>query len=217
VSAPTQPWPDLGLTIVQIGQPAYPRRLEDLADSPEQLFVRGQLRPVERSVAIVGSRAASGNGVATAARLARELAAAGLAVVSGGAIGIDAAAHRGALEAGGITIAVLGCGLDIAYPARNRRLFAAICASGGALVSPYAMGVPPRGYHFVRRNRIIAGLADVVVVVEAGLASGALHTAMAARQYGRVLCATPHTPGCEQLIAEGAAIARSGGGGGGGP
>jgi DNA processing protein len=122
---------------------------------------------------------------------------------------VDAAAHRGALEVGGATVAVLGSGLDVAYPARNRPLFGEICDAGGALVSPFAAGMPPRPGCFVRRNRVIAAMADAVIVIEASLGSGSLHTAAAAHEYGRVLGAVPGTPGCEALIAQGAALATS--------
>jgi len=167
----------------------------------------GRLPAEARCVAIVGARAASGHAMAATRSLAEELAWAGIVVVSGGAIGIDAAAHRGALDAAGDTVAVMATGLDIAYPARNRPLFEEILSSGrGALISAFPAGVPPRRYRFVRRNRIIAGLADAVIVVEAGLASGALYTAAAARDYGRLLGALPGSPGCEALIAQGAAV-----------
>jgi DNA processing protein len=187
----------------------YPRRLGGLPDAPPNLYVRGVLEERPVAVAIVGARAASGHATATARALAAELAAGGALVVSGGAVGVDAAAHRGALDAGGATVAVLGSGLDVAYPARNRPLFGALCEAGGAVVSPFAPGVPPRPGCFVRRNRVIAGMVDLVVVIEANLGSGSLHTAEAARDYGRGLGAVPGTPGCEALIAQGAALVRS--------
>jgi DNA processing protein len=185
---------------------SYPRRLRDLSDAPDTLWLRGVLdeRPV--AVAIVGSRAASGDGMAIADGLASELAGIGALVVSGGAVGIDSAAHRGALRAGGSTVAVLGGGLEAPYPARNRPLFADIVSQGGGLVTPYPPGAPPRRFHFVRRNRVIAGMVDAVVVVEAALSSGAMHTAQAAVEYGRALCAVPASIGGEQLIARGAAV-----------
>lgn len=187
--------------------PRYPRRLAGAPDAPERLFVRGALPPENApAVAIVGARAASGHGVAMARALAADLAAAGAVVISGGAVGIDAAAHRGALAARGRTVAVLACGLDHPYPARNRPLFGDILAGGGAVVSPYQPGVPPRRFHFVRRNRIIAGMADAVIVIDASLASGALYTANAAVSLGRALGAAPGTAGCEALIAQGAAV-----------
>jgi DNA processing protein len=192
-------------SIVQ-GEPTYPRRLARVADAPERLFVRGTLADRPLAVAIVGARAASGYGMDVVESLARTLARAGHLVVSGGAVGIDAAAHAGALAGGGVTVAVFACGLDVAYPARHARLFADIVATGGGLATSFRPGVPPRRYHFVRRNRIIAGLVDVVIVAEAAFASGALYTAAAARDYGRVLGALPGTPGCEALIAQGAAV-----------
>lgn len=183
-----------------------------MPDAPAVLHVRGALpRPSEGAptVAIVGSRAASGWGMEAAERLGEAIAVAGGVVVSGGALGIDAAAHRGALAGGGATVAVLAAGLDHLYPARNRRLFAAI-ADTGALVTPYQLGTPVRRWQFVRRNRIIAGLADIVVVLEATVSSGSLYTAAAARDYGRLLGAMPGSPGCEALIAQGAAVVADG-------
>jgi len=188
-------------------QVGYPIGLGDAPDAPERLFVSGSLpAPDAPRVAIVGARAASANGMDAARTLAAELAGQGAVIVSGGAIGIDAAAHRGALDAGGRTVAVLANGIDAPYPARNRPLFEAIRSQGGALVSPFLPGTPPRRWQFVRRNRIIAAWADAVVVVEAESASGALYTARAALEFGRALGARPGTPGCEALIAQGAAV-----------
>jgi DNA processing protein len=132
------------------------------------------------------------------------LAVQGAEIVSGGAIGIDTAAHRGALDARRETVAVLGNGLDEPYPARNRPMFAEIVRSGGALLSPFAAGEPLARANFPRRNRVIAALADVVVVIEASVHSGSLYTASAARSYGRFLCACPGSPGTELLLAQGA-------------
>lgn len=182
---------------------SYPRRLRGLRDAPRRLHVRGTWREHALAVALVGARAASGRGVAMAEELAGSVAGAGGLVLSGGAIGIDGAAHRGALEADGATACVLAGGLEELYPARHRSLFAAI-AERGALVSSFAPETPPRRYQFVRRNRVIAGLADLVVVVEAERASGSLYTARAALEYGRRLAAVPGSAGCEALIAEGA-------------
>lgn len=160
-------------------------------------------------MAIVGARAASGRAVALAHELGSELAARGIEIVSGGAIGVDAAAHRGALDGGGRTIAVLASGLGAPYPARNLPLFDDIVALGGAVVTPYCDDVPPRRFHFVRRNRLIAALADAVVIVDASLSSGSLYTARAAVDLDRVLAAVPGAPGCDALIAQGAAVVES--------
>ena len=185
----------------------FPNRVRQDRRAPKKLFVRGALADDARPhVAIVGARAASGHAMATARDLAAQLARDGAVIVSGGATGVDAAAHRGALSAGGATVAVLGTGIDVVYPVVNRALFDEIADRGGALVTPFVPGSPPRGGHFVARNRIIAAMADLTIVVEAGLGSGALHTAQAAVDLGRGLGACSGTPGCEALIAQGAAV-----------
>lgn len=189
----------------------YPARLASVEDAPEVLYARGSWVEHERAVAIVGSRAASREGVERAHSLAAELGRQRTQIISGGAIGIDAAAHEGALDAGAHTAAVLACGLDSPYPARNRPLFAELQAAGGALLSPYPPGRPPRGFHFVRRNRVIAGMADAVVLVDCRPGSGAMHTAEAAWRLGRIVAAVPGSPGCEALIAQGAAVVEEAG------
>lgn len=188
---------------------AYPRRLREVSGAPACLHVRGVLQDRDCAVAIVGARAAEATAVERAHAIARELAGEGVAIVSGGAVGIDAAAHRGALDAGmdaGGTVAVLGCGIDVVYPEQHRELFDEIQARGGAVVSQFPPDAAPRGWHFARRNQTIAGLVDAVVVVGAGHGSGALQTARAAHRLGRVVCAVPGSPGCAALIAAGAAV-----------
>ncbi len=194
--------------IVDSLDPDFPVRLRGLAKTPDRLYVRsaGPAPDADRIVAIVGSRAASGHAMASARSLAAELGGEGAIIVSGGAIGIDTAAHRGALDARARTAVVLAGGLDAPYPTRNRPLFTEVVANDGALISAYAPGSPPKRYHFVERNRLIAGMADAVIVACAQLGSGALYTAAFAAEYGRVVAALPGTPGCEQLIARGAAV-----------
>jgi DNA processing protein len=186
--------------------PGYPEPLAGAFDAPETLHVRGVIPPLRPAVAIVGARAATGHGMARARELARDLAAGGALILSGGAVGIDAAAHAGALEAGAPTVAVLATGLDAPYPARHRPLFDEIVRRGGALVTPFQPRVPVRRWHFPRRNRVLAALADAVVIVEAAAGSGSLYTARAARDYGRVVAAFPGTAGAEALLAQGAAV-----------
>jgi DNA processing protein len=173
--------------------PEYPRLLRELHDPPPGLFVRGSA-PVELlqrpAVAIVGARACSAYGSQVARLLARELAAAGLVVISGLARGVDGEAHRGALEAGGLTVAVLGCGVDRDYPAAHAQLAARICEHG-LVLSEYAPGVEPAPWRFPARNRVIAGLAAATVVVEARERSGALITADFALEAGREVFAVP--------------------------
>ena len=173
--------------------PAFPPLLRAIHDPPPGLFLRGHndvellSRP---AVAIVGARACSGYGASAARMLARELARAGLVVVSGLARGIDAEAHRGALEAGGVTIAVLGCGIERDYPAAHAELARRIAASG-LIVAEYAPGVAPAPWRFPARNRIVAGLSAATVVVEARERSGALITADLALEEGREVFAVP--------------------------
>lgn len=174
--------------------------------------MRGQLVDAGRVIAIVGARAARTEDLEAAHALGRTLAAQGALVVSGGALGVDAAAHAGALHGSSpgqaATMAVLGSGLNVAYPEQNQPLFQDIHARGGALVSQFEPDAPPRNWHFVRRNATIAGMADAVVVIGADTRSGALHTARAARALGRLVGARPGSAGCEALIASGAALIR---------
>jgi DNA processing protein len=182
-----------GLRFVGRGEAAYPSLLRELHDPPPGLFLRGS-GPVEllgrHGVAIVGARACSSYGSQVARLLGRELAAAGLVVVSGLARGIDGEAHRGALESGGYTVAVLGCGVDRDYPAAHAQLAARI-AEEGLIVSEYAPGVEPAPWRFPARNRVIAGLSAATVVVEARERSGALITADFALEAGREVFAVP--------------------------
>ena len=198
------------VTSVQLTPGQLPRRLQALGWRSD-LRVRGTLHEGP-AVAIVGARAASRIGMDRAHALARHLAATGTHVVSGGALGIDGAAHRGALAAGpsgaGTTV-VLGSGLDRPYPDRHVPLFEAVLAAGGALVSQLDDDVEPRRATFVARNPLISALADAVIVVEAEAHSGSLHTAKAALKQGRLLAAWPGSRGCDRLLAAGAAIVES--------
>ncbi len=183
----------LGYRFLPRSDPAFPPLLRAIHDPPPGLFLRGRGEPEllrHVAVAVVGARACSGYGSSVAHGLARELAAAGLVVVSGLARGIDAAAHRGALAADGVTVAVLGCGIDRDYPAAHAELAGRI-AAGGLLVSEYAPGVEPAPWRFPARNRLIAGLCAATVVVEARERSGALITADLALEEGRDVFAVP--------------------------
>jgi DNA processing protein len=192
--------------------PEFPAQLRPLSDLPTRLWVRGALQPEDAlAIAIVGSRRATSHGLGLAERLAGDLAARGVTVVSGLARGIDSAAHRGALAAGGRTIAVLGGGVDRVYPPENRRLAAEVAARG-AVLSQFAPGMPALAHHFPIRNRLIAGLALGVVVVEAAEASGSLITAGHAGDLGRDVMAmpglagAPSSRGAHRLIRDGAAL-----------
>lgn len=197
---------------IALGDACYPSNLREIPTPPGMLYVRGSFDEGDAlAVAIVGSRAATSYGLAVAERLAADLAARGVTVVSGLARGIDSAAHRGALRAGGRTIAVLGSGLDVIYPPENRRLAREIEAQG-AVVSQFGPGTRPLSGHFPARNRVIAGLALAVVVVEAAEKSGSLITAGLAGEMGREVMAVPglltsaQSVGAHRLIQDGAAL-----------
>jgi DNA processing protein len=208
---------ELGVRFMIAGDPGWP--FEEAPPDPPcaWLFVDGPDPPGPAcSAAIVGGRKASALRRATARSLAAGLVASGICVVSGGAIGVDAAAHAGALDGGGHTVVVLGCGLDVPYPRRNVELFRRVREAGGTLLAEHPPGAKPLAANFVPRNRLIAALAGAVVVVEAALGSGSLATARAAgsRGHGQVL-AVPGAPwdrgaaGCNDLIRDGATLVRS--------
>jgi DNA processing protein len=183
--------PAAGARLVAVHDQEYPKELLDLFDPPAGLFIRGRdLGELQPRVAIVGARHCSPGGQEVASLLGAGLARAGVCVVSGGARGIDAAAHVGALEAGGSTLSVMGCGIDVAYPRQNRDLLERIAASG-ALVSEYPPGVPAEPFRFPARNRIVAALSRAVVVVEGAAGSGSMITADHALDIGREVYAVP--------------------------
>jgi DNA processing protein len=201
----------LGGCMIFLGDPGYPALLAELADAPPALAVLGDPAWLTRtSVAMVGSRNASANGMAFAEEMAGELAGQGLVIVSGLARGIDAASHRGALSSGA-TIAAIAGGLDRPYPAENAVLQARI-AERGCVVAEAPLGTAPQSRHFPRRNRVIAGLSQGVVVVEAALQSGSLITARLAAEAGREVFAVPGSPrdpraaGCNRLLRDGAIL-----------
>jgi DNA processing protein len=200
-------------TLVVRDDPRYPARLAQIPDAPLVLYVEGDPAVLSsHQVAVVGSRNPTGLGRDTAAQFAAHLARAGLVVTSGLALGIDAAAHRGALQAGGPTIAVVGRGLDAVYPPENEDLAQRIVASGGALVTDIPIGVAPLKQNFPRRNRILSGLAVGTLVVEAALRSGSLITARLALEQGREVFAIPGSihnavaRGCHRLLRDGARL-----------
>jgi DNA processing protein len=202
-------------SLVCIADTDFPQALLELADAPIVLYAQGRRELLGRvGLAIVGSRNATRQGEQNAAAFAAHLGRAGLCIVSGMASGIDAAAHRGALEAGADTIALLGTGIDCVYPAGNQALSARI-AREGLLLSEFALGAAAQPYHFPRRNRLIAALSRGVLVVEAALRSGSLITARLAAEVGREVFAIPgsiHSPlsrGCHRLIRDGAKLVES--------
>jgi DNA processing protein len=187
----------------------YPRHLAGLPDAPDGLFVRGTL-PADRGVAVIGTRRCSAYGTRLATRYGRAIAEAGWTLVSGLARGIDGAAHQGTVAAGGIGVAVLGCGIDVAYPREHAALARDLLDLGGAVVTEYPPHTAPEPWRFPPRNRIISGLAAAVVVVEAGVKGGALITASSALAQGVDVFAVPgdidreSSRGCNLLIRDGA-------------
>lgn len=204
-----------GVQALRLGGPGYPARLAAAPAPPLLLHVRGRLPgPQEPCVAVVGTRRPSDYGLRMARELSRELAKAGVWVVSGLALGIDTAAHQACLEAGGRTLAVLGRGLDDVYPQRNRGLAEAIVAQGGGLLSQFSMQAPPLPMHFPMRNAVVSGLSLGVVVVEGEADSGSLITADRALEQGREVFAVPgraDEPGAQgpiKLLQQGAKAVR---------
>ena len=202
--------------VITLGDEAYPPELLQTEDPPLLLYVLGQLPALRhpQRLAIVGSRNPTPQGALNARQFAQALGRAGVCVVSGLALGVDGAAHEGALEAGAPTLAVVGTGLDRVYPSRHRDLAHRIAAQG-ALISEYPLGTPPLAPNFPKRNRIIAGLSQGTLVVEAALQSGSLITARLAAEQGREVFAIPgsiHSPqarGCHALIRQGAKLVES--------
>ncbi|REG60558.1 DNA protecting protein DprA [Paraburkholderia sp. BL6669N2] len=201
-----------GNQVVTLDDPAYPPALLTMPDPPPLLYIKGRLNLLHtRAVALVGSRSATPQGVEDAERFARELSVAGVTVVSGLALGIDGAAHRGGLEGIGGTVAVIGTGADLVYPAAHHALARQIAVQG-AILSEWPLGTPARAANFPQRNRLIAGLVSGVVIVEAAMRSGSLITARLANEMGRDIFALPgsiHAPlsrGCHRIIKQGAKL-----------
>jgi len=200
---------------IRPGDGPYPAALSRVADRPAELRLRGSLGAPRARVAVVGARRCDEYGLDLARELSRGLARAGVSIVSGGALGVDAAAHEGALEAGGHTVAVLGTGVDVVYPAEHRELFGRIVTSGGALLSEQPDGTPGWKGNFPRRNRIVSGMSDAVVVARAGERSGALITAAWAASQGVPVLAVPGdardplSAGAHALLRRGARLATS--------
>mgnify|MGYP002985385572 FL=1 len=200
-----------GVQILAYTGTDYPQSLQNLSDKPLVLYVKGELPQANYALAIVGSRRCSEYGVRAAGYFAKAMTREGIPIISGGAKGIDTAAHEACLQAGGTTVAVLGCGLDIVYPPENAKLFARI-AEQGALVTEYPPGVPPAAANFPARNRIIVGLSQAVLVAEAGKRSGAVITANIAADEGREVYCVPgnifdgSSIGCHELIRTGAKL-----------
>lgn len=204
-----------GITFISVEDKAYPSRLKQIPDAPYSIYVKGCLPDMQKkAVAVIGARMCSAYGYAVAKDLGKRLAMHGAAVISGMAKGIDQAGHKGAIEGGGQTCAVLGCGVDICYPAAGRELYEEIQAAG-CLISEYPPGTQPKPGLFPARNRIISGLCDVAAVVEAKARSGSLITADCALEQGRDVYAVPGrmtdslSAGCNSLIRQGAGIITS--------
>ncbi len=205
----------MGAWTLTLDHPDYPSRLRQIPQAPPVLFGLGDMHVLgQKSLAVVGSRKASSYGRRVAHELAQGLSEKGYLIVSGLAMGIDTAAHKGAVASGGLTVAVKGCGLDVEYPARNQALAREICQNG-AVVTEFFPGVPPEPGNFPSRNRIISGLSRAVLVVEAGPGSGSLITAYLGLEQGKDVMAVPgsiysyNSRGCHRLIREGAALVTS--------
>lgn len=205
-----------GVGLICRGDPEWPERLSAIPDAPHLLYVRGDSALLNRSaIAIVGSRRASRAGLVLARSLAAQLAGVGVVVVSGLALGVDSAAHRGALDAESGTLAVLGSGVNRITPISNTPLARDVLSGGGLLISEYPLGTAAAPFRFPERNRLIAGLSLGVVVVEASARSGSLITARYAAEQGREVMAVPGTPGlpnaagCNRLLKQGAALVES--------
>lgn len=213
---PTLAWlQQPGNHLLTLADDLYPKALLEISDPPPMLYAKGRLELLSKpAIAIVGSRNATPQGLINAEEFARALSECGYCIVSGLALGIDGAAHRGALQGSGSTIAVVGTGLDIVYPARHRQLAHEIAAQG-LVVSEFPLGTASMAQNFPRRNRIISGLSLGCLVVEAHLQSGSLITARLAAEQGREVFAIPgsiHSPvskGCHQLIRQGAKLVDS--------
>lgn len=193
----------------------FPERLREIPESPGCIYLKGRLPdPVEMTVGIIGARDGTEYGKMVARTLAKELSEYGISIISGMAYGIDTAAHEGALLGGGKTYAVLGCGVDICYPAINKKLYSKIQEEGG-IISEYPEGSPPLPHHFVARNRLIAGLSDILIVVEAKERSGTFITVDRALEQGKQVFVVPGritdplSRGCNKLLMEGASLCLS--------
>lgn len=204
----------LGISVLPYNAPEFPGILHDIPDPPALLYAAGKIPDFENlfCVAMVGTRKMSEAGLQNAYRLSWELSSAGALIISGLAEGIDGVCAVGALQGGGSTVAVVGCGLDIAYPAHHGKLMNHIVKTGGAIFSEYPPGTPPAQYHFPVRNRIISGLSQIVIVVEAGMSSGSLITAREAFAQGKKVFTIPADPethvadGNNKLLQDGALV-----------
>jgi DNA processing protein len=197
--------------VLEGGDARFPEGLRKVERAPGRLYVKGSCDALAvPGLAIVGARKATPYGLSCARRFARMAASHGISVISGGAIGCDQAAHRGALDVGGTTVVVLGCGADVVYPARADGLFSQVVDEGGSIVSEAPWGAPPSRWGFRRRNRLIAGIAHATLIVEAGLPSGTFSTADATLAQGKEVLAVPgsifslESKGANRLIFQGA-------------
>lgn len=202
----------LGISTITIIDSDYPQQLKGIYDLPYVIYLKGTFKIDPPLISIVGARRASSYGIWAAKHFANELSRIGIGIVSGLALGVDTAAHKGVLEAKGKTIAILGCGVEQCYPPSNRSLYNGIIEAGGAIISEYPPGTPPHKHNFPARNRIISGLSEGIIVVEAGESSGALITVEYGLEQGKEIYAVPGninsfvSKGTNRLIRDGAKI-----------
>lgn len=196
---------------IRLGDEKYPEKLKNIYNKPQELYVIGNEKILnDRTIAIIGCRDCTNYGAENAYKFGYELAKKGIIVISGFAKGIDTYAHLGAIRAKGKTIAVLGCGLDIIYPAENEKIYKEILINGGTIITEYTLGTKPEKHHFPTRNRIISGLSDGVLVIEAKRRSGTMITVEHALEQGKDVYAVPgnitsdNSYGTNELIKEGA-------------
>lgn len=194
----------MNVATLNINDPSYPSLLKNIFDPPKTLYILGNENVFNNCIAVVGARKMTKRGEEAAKKIVKEFVKKGYVIVSGMALGIDGVAHKTAIENGGKTVAVLGCGIDVIYPPENRELYFKILKSGGAIISEIPNGHRVQKQYFASRNRIVSGLSQAVIIIEAEIKSGTLITARLALEQGREVYAVAGSAGTDYLIAQGA-------------